>query len=118
MGAGADDLPGSTGETHNERFQDTATRGVRGGLTMAYKMDWEKKAYLAKPCPFCGSKDLVTENKDNFEDSNKSCTYIECLNCGVTVYGDVKSDANGSYESTYDEAQRAVLRKWNRRVSA
>ena len=83
---------------------------------MSLKMDWERTAFLAKPCPFCGCKNVVTETKDNFEDSNKSCTYIECLNCGVTIWGDVKS-VNGSYERTYNEAQRAVLQKWNRRAS-
>ena len=86
---------------------------------MKTKMDWEKKAHLAKPCPFCGGKEVFTESKENFEDSSKTCSYIECLNCGVTMWGDLGNrNVNGSYECTYDEAQRAVLRKWNRRASA
>lgn len=80
------------------------------------KMDWEKTAVLAKPCPFCGSRKVVTETKEHFETSNKSCSYISCLNCGAQLYGDVIYE-NGSYDTTYNNAQRTVLKMWNRRAS-
>ena len=81
------------------------------------KFSWEITAILAKPCPFCGSKDVVTESKEYFEGGNKSCSYIKCLGCGATLYGDAKAGENGSYERTYTDAQRAVHKKWNRRAS-
>ena len=83
---------------------------------MMKKMNWEKRAALAKPCPFCGSKRVVTETKDNFYYGNMSCTYIKCLNCGAILFGEVVNE-NGSYERTYNEAQRIVLKMWNRRAS-
>lgn len=78
------------------------------------KYEWEKIARFAKPCPFCGSHRVITENKENFDDAvNKSCTYIRCENCGVSIYGD---PVVGGID--YNEAQRNVLKVWNRRVSA
>ena len=84
---------------------------------MEEKLDFQKKAVFAKPCPFCGSKKVITEKKDHFYESNKCCSYISCLNCGAQIYGDVIYE-NGSYETSYNKAQHIVLKMWNRRVSA
>ena len=77
------------------------------------KFEWQKIARLAKPCPLCGSRRIVTESKEHFDSiENKSCSYIECLDCGVMIYGE------GVTEGTdYNTAQRNVLRMWNRRAS-
>ncbi len=80
------------------------------------KMDWEITAILAKPCPFCGSRKIVTETKEHFEEGNKSCSYLECLNCGAQLYGEVDYE-NGLSDGTYKTAQRTVHRMWNRRAS-
>ena len=75
--------------------------------------EWEKIARLAKPCPFCGSRKVITETSDHFEDAvNKTCTYIRCSECGVEIYGE--ADIDGVY---YNQAQRNVLKVWNRRAS-
>ena len=81
------------------------------------KMAWEIPARLAKPCPFCGSRKVVTEAKEHFEScGNKSCTYIECLNCGARLYGEVNYE-KGLSDGTYNTAQRTVTKMWNRRAS-
>lgn len=76
--------------------------------------EWETVARLAKPCPLCGSRNVVTEKRSKFEEipTLKTCTYIECRDCHVTVYGDPVLEG-----TTYNEAQRRVLKRWNRRAS-
>lgn len=77
------------------------------------KFEWQKTARLAKPCPLCGSRRVVTESRESFNESeNKSCTYIECLDCGVTIYGEAVVEG-----TDYNTAQRNVLKMWNRRAS-
>ena len=76
------------------------------------KYSWQTKAMFVKPCPFCGSKNLVIEKKDSFYDSNKSCTYVECAECGVHVYGDGVLGG-----TTYNEAVHNAIERWNRRVA-
>ena len=80
------------------------------------KCDFEIKAIFAKPCPFCGSENVVTEGRASFYKSKtKSCTYIECADCGAKVYGDPVRGEDGVYISTYNNAQHKVLEMWNRR---
>ena len=80
------------------------------------KYDHEIKAIFAKPCPFCGSENVVTESRASFYKSKiKTCTYIECADCGAEVYGDPVRDENGEFITTYNNAQHKALELWNRR---
>lgn len=77
------------------------------------KYEWQRYARLAKPCPFCGGRRLVTESRESFDSSkNKSCTYIECLDCGATIYGEAVVEG-----TDYNTAQRNALKLWNRRAA-
>ena len=78
--------------------------------------DYQRKAIFAKPCPFCGSSNVITEKKEQFYDSgNRSCTYIECDDCGAKIYGDPVRGEDGQYDTTYNTAQHRALEMWNRR---
>ena len=80
------------------------------------KFDFEIKAIFAKPCPFCGSENVVTEGRASFYKSkNKSCTYIECADCGAKVYGNPVRNEKGQFIMTYNSAQHEALAVWNRR---
>lgn len=77
--------------------------------------EWQKKAAFAKPCPFCGSKNVLTEKKEHFYSGNvRTVSYIVCGDCGAQLYGNpiLKEDA------TYNKAQHIVLKMWNRRTVA
>lgn len=80
--------------------------------------DYQRRIPIAKPCPLCGSEKIISEKKSHFEKSNKACTYLQCDDCGVEVYGNTELNDDGSYETTYGIALRRVLKKWNRRVTA
>ena len=80
------------------------------------KFEWEILAPFAKACPFCGSKDIVTETKENFYSKPlQTCTFIRCVNCGVSIYGDPVINDDGSNNTTYENAYNQVLKIWNRR---
>ena len=82
------------------------------------KMDWEVRARLAKPCPFCGSRKVITESREHFEaGETKTCCYIECADCGATIYGDPVRDESGRFVEDYNTAQRGALKAWNRRAA-
>ena len=84
---------------------------------MKTNFEWEKKAVFAKPCPFCGSTNVVTEKKDHYYQGIMSCSYMECKKCGAQVYGEPVRDENGSYDVTYNKAQHQALAAWNRRTA-
>jgi len=72
------------------------------------------RARLAKPCPMCGSKHIVTMDRDRFDELNYTNTgysSIECDNCGLQLSNCTMK------ESTYGESYKAVLMKWNRRAA-
>ena len=80
------------------------------------KMEWEKTAPFAKPCPFCGSKNVVTEKKEHFyRGENKTCVYIECVDCGAEIYGNPVRESDGSFCGNYSVAYHEALTAWNRR---
>lgn len=71
---------------------------------------FETVAKLAKPCPLCGCKTIVVENREFFEQRGLISLGFECTNCRLVLRkGDSKD---------YNEAYRAVLSAWNRRVNA
>ena len=82
------------------------------------KFDFEEWAEDAKPCPFCGSKDIYTEKSDHFYDGNMSCTYVECKDCGAQIYGEPMRGKDGKYELTYEAARNHAMNAWNRRVTS
>lgn len=83
------------------------------------KLDWEKRMPLAKACPFCGSKEVLTEKKAHFEQSMvKTCTFIRCDGCGVQLVGEPVDGDDGHFVQDYNVCQRQALRMWNRRVTA
>lgn len=85
---------------------------------MSLKQDWERIALEAKPCPFCGSKNIATMSRDGHKESKyRATSYIRCLNCGVQVYGDTVRGDDGEYKTDYDTVQHQVLKVWNRRAS-
>jgi len=73
-------------------------------------MNYETKARLAKKCPFCGSKKIVTKRADFLRDGNLLTTEIKCDACGaeVRVYTDECDPAKG---------YREALKVWNRRTA-
>lgn len=83
------------------------------------KLDFEIPAIFAKPCPLCGSRKVITESKSHFySGEHKSCSYIECADCGVQVYGNpVRDPENGGFIQTYNTAQHEALKLWNRRTA-
>lgn len=83
------------------------------------KFDYERRMPLAKPCPFCGSRNVVTERKEHFDASEyKTCTFVRCVNCGVQIVGMPVLNDEGKFVEDYETAQRQALKLWNRRVSA
>lgn len=82
------------------------------------KYSFEKKVAKAKPCPFCGSVNVVTGRKDFFEQSScKTCSIIRCADCGVQVVGEPVLNDDGTFVQDYDICQRQVLTMWNRRTA-
>ena len=75
----------------------------------------QMKAIFAKPCPFCGSRNVITEKKETFYGHrHRACTYIACDDCGAQIFGEpVRKD--GGYDTDYNNAQHAALAAWNRR---
>ena len=73
---------------------------------------YEMNARLAKDCPYCGSKNIVTIIPRVFKKDGLMANRIRCDNCDACIYGytDVSGDYNGSY--------REALKKWNRRATA
>lgn len=81
------------------------------------KMDWAKPARLAKPCPFCGSKKIVTESREHFEASKcKTCTNFQCTECGAMLYSMPVRSSDGWFSQDYNVVQRKALKMWNRRA--
>ena len=80
-------------------------------------LDIQMKAIFAKPCPFCGSRNAITERKGAFyRHEHRACSYIECDDCGAQIFGKpVRKD--GVYEvlTDYNTVQHAALAAWNRR---
>ena len=75
-----------------------------------------KKAMFAKPCPFCGSRNVITESKKSFYKSgNRCCSYIRCDECGAETYGNPVRNEKGQFIMTYNSAQHEALAVWNRR---
>ena len=80
------------------------------------KYDFEMGARLAKPCPLCGSRKIVTSTRayeETVHDRMGSGNYyktLECKSCGCRYTGDPAP--------TQDEAYRLALRHWNRRAIA
>ncbi|MBM6907884.1 Lar family restriction alleviation protein [Collinsella intestinalis] len=60
-----------------------------------------------KPCPFCGYRARVEATRDAVGDYQG---YVECMDCGATVYGpgDMKDAESAMYEAG---------RAWNRRYA-
>lgn len=80
------------------------------------KYDHEIKAIFAKPCPFCGSENVVTESKSHFYGRGlRACSYIKCADCEATIYSDPVRGEDGEYIRTYNNAQHEALAVWNRR---
>ena len=72
-------------------------------------MDYETKAKLAKNCPFCGGKQIVTKRSDFIRDGGLLTTEIKCNTCGAEVR---------SYTDECDPVKgyREALKVWNRRA--
>lgn len=80
------------------------------------KFEWEIKAQFAKACPFCGSDDLKTETEEHFYSCpNTTCTYIECNNCGASIFGNPVMGQDKKFVKDYRTAYDIVLKMWNRR---
>ena len=76
----------------------------------------QRKAIFAKPCPFCGSTNIITEKKAIFYRSeNRCCTYMKCDECDAMIFGDPVRDEHGELVTGYNSAQHAALTAWNRR---
>lgn len=73
------------------------------------KYEWQKLAPLAKPCPLCGSGNVVTERLGYFLEKGFKHVTIECADCGLSYTGDAGKDHN--------EAYKKALEHWNRRVT-
>lgn len=70
-----------------------------------------------KPCPFCGSSELVS-GWDFGESDGQTTSYvwkIECNGCGVTAVVDLKDGPHRFSEYTM-ELRRVAVDKWNRRA--
>ena len=72
---------------------------------------FEVKARLAKACPHCGSRNIVTIDPKCFREGGLSANWITCDNCGARVSG--YSEDAGDYNTAYRES----LKVWNRRAS-
>lgn len=69
--------------------------------------EWEQKAEGAKPCPFCGSTEIKTSKKDNYQEIFR-CVHIKCDVCRAMIPG---------FGSTYEKAYEEALTMWNGRAS-
>lgn len=82
------------------------------------KYTYEKRMPGAKPCPFCGSEEIVTESREHFEESfYKTCCLARCAECGAQIVGEPVMKKDGTYIEDYDTAQSQALRMWNRRTA-
>lgn len=61
-----------------------------------------------KPCPFCGSEDLVIGHSSCDEEFGSHYPFIHCKGCGASV----------SYIDRWglSDYEKDVIRTWNRRV--
>lgn len=74
--------------------------------------DFQVFVEQAKPCPLCGSRNIVTNSREYEEDKHrigaKYFCCIECDDCGLQYMG--------SGEDEYGVALLAALEHWNRRA--
>ncbi len=83
---------------------------------MKYK--YEQRMLLAKPCPFCGSEEIMTESREHFMVSEtKTCCIARCAECGAQIIGEPVLDKDGSFIEDYELAQSQALKMWNRRTA-
>lgn len=80
------------------------------GVKLMYMYDYETGAKLAKSCPCCGGKHIVTEKPTWIESLGLKAVGIQCKDCGLSVDGH-------SMEVDFNSAYRDALRKWNRRAA-
>ena len=72
---------------------------------------YEKKARLAKACPFCGNGVVKTHKTEWLKEGNIKVVMIKCDNCGAEVHAYTNEcDPAGGY--------RKALKMWNRRATA
>lgn len=82
------------------------------------KYTYEKRMPGAKPCPFCGSEEIMTESREHFmESTTKTCCFARCAECGAQIIGEPVLDKDGAFVEDYELAQSQVLRRWNRRTA-
>ena len=67
-----------------------------------------------KPCPFCGSKDIVTRLGYNDAYKNPIIVKIYCFNCGSQMRKYVSQYAT-SFQDAVDIMDE-IKNQWNRRV--
>ena len=73
---------------------------------------FQQKAKLAKRCPCCGGKNLITEKLEFLAENNLHLVKIICDDCdlALTEYMDPE-------DADYRSAYRRLLLKWNRRAA-
>ena len=80
-----------------------------------YRYDWQIRARLAKPCPLCGCRTILTNNREYEEETHLKLNAgayfktVECAACGC--------EYTGGPADTLDGAYRMALKGWNRRAA-
>ena len=77
-------------------------------------MKFQTKAKLAKACPFCGCKNIIMTSKWRYLDREyqDGTMMIQCNNCKAELWNFPRTEMN------YNEACRAMIKVWNKRVTA
>ena len=76
--------------------------------------DFETRAKLTKPCPFCGSREQKTFSRTYYEEkcADSGALRIACESCGAELW-------NHPFRAMeYKEAVRLAVMNWNRRKAA
>lgn len=68
----------------------------------------EVLARLAKPCPMCGSREVMTDRPSFFREKELGCTSIYCKKCNLEIWG---------YGTDFNTAYHEALKNWNRRAA-
>lgn len=76
------------------------------------------KAKLAKPCPCCGSKNVLMDNPKWIKAHSLNMVTIQCEDCKLEMNGHAGYSFVKDETITLQQAYQSALRRWNRRVAA
>ena len=75
----------------------------------------EVKARLTKPCPCCGSKNIMMDDPKFIRENGLKVVELWCKDCGLSMK--VFVGDNEGHASSVKEAYQIAVKRWNRRAA-